>query len=553
MDTRAFRIAEQFVRQQLKKAQYAPEFLRWVENRRFPNPNPQGRLDTVKFNTLPDDEQARIFEQWRRTQQVGTGQATPDFSRVVEIARKGRKISEEVLSEGGKPGSPINQSFIVQLDLDGQTQNFINKPATGETPYLRYNIPAGEYHAREQAVYYLDQQIGGRPVVPVTQTRGPEEGSYQLWVNGTRQLSGEDFDSLVQKIPIQDLSQNPDFQRLNLLDLLTGHQDRHRGNLLFFFEGSRDEPESLRFVAIDNGLSLAGRSSSIEDYRYVNPFTWWYTAPDTAETEDPQLKFKLRKEGIKKGNAVVAESLSNIHPALHEQIKKIDLTELAREIKGSGVSDASAVQAVLVRVAAMQANPNIFEQLLEEFGSTEEAWKAFQHLSSQGPDLLERSGNSQDWERIRNIVEGLGLRGSAEPKPGLHSKALEQLAAWGEDQKPTVKRPRRPWDPPERDHVQLASLIAKRWLSAKDVKSSGRRLTVSLIDSKTREPKVLGVFDLGDKGKVGESYSDWRFQAEIQEGVWFLGKLFWSEDGPSFMGALEKAYGHRSMYDVRRS
>ena len=53
----------------VRRAKYAPEFLEAMRGRKFRNPNPDGRKVEVAFATLPDGEQQRIYEYWRRSRQ----------------------------------------------------------------------------------------------------------------------------------------------------------------------------------------------------------------------------------------------------------------------------------------------------------------------------------------------------------------------------------------------------------------------------------------------------------------------------------------------------
>jgi len=48
------------------RGRYRPAFLRWIANRDFPNPNPEGRKQRVVFNSLPSEEQSRIYQEWQQ-------------------------------------------------------------------------------------------------------------------------------------------------------------------------------------------------------------------------------------------------------------------------------------------------------------------------------------------------------------------------------------------------------------------------------------------------------------------------------------------------------
>lgn len=572
MDPRAFRVAQQFVRAHLRQARYAPEFLQWVEGRRFPNPNPRGRLKDVKFDSLPDEHQKRIYEQWRgqkavqeQQQQRQKPQTREEIQQqAIDIARHGKETDRRVLSQGGRGTSgPINQSFIVKLEKDGQSQVYIHKPAEGEEPHLRIGIPGGEYHAREQAAYTIDNLIGGRGIVPVTQTRGNDDGSYQLWAKGARQMHGEDMDELVGKVPdelvgkvpVEDLARNQDFQRLNVLDLLTGHEDRHRGNLLFNFDGD-ETPENLRLIAIDNGLSMASPSESRDHRVYVNPFAGWYTEPEGAGYLERK---ELQDAGKRKGDKVVAKSLSRIDPELHDQLEDVDMKAMAKAMTDAGIAEEGAVRAALVRLAALQADPTIFKDMLDRNeGNLGDAWRDFQHLSGYKDDLLWRSGAGDKEDEINAAMETARPRGGWKKAISLEeaNKAMQDLDGWGQTSPadaPTAK-PGAPNPHSEIDWAKMATNVKDRWLVAKVTgRRGGRTLTVSLIDMRTRKPREVGSFTLDRNNKVKESYKDPRFRQDIRRGIRLLGKVIKPEDGPRFMGALEKVYGARSMYDVRRT
>jgi len=556
MDARAYRIAQKFVRAHVRRAKYAPKFLQYVDGRRFPNPNPKGRLKDVAFDTLPDDVKKRIYDQWRSKNNVeepAPQQKKPETTeeitaRNIDIVRNGRETSREVLSSGGRDSrSGTNESFIVQLEKDGQTQEFIYKPAKGEEPFLRVGIPAGQYHAREQAAYSIDAMLGGQGVVPVTHTRGKDDGSYQVWAEGARTMRDKDLDDLVEKVPIDKLSSNPDFQRVNVMDLLIGHEDRHRGNLLYYFDGD-ETPDNLRFVAIDNGLSMSSPSKISDHHVYVHPFGSYYKW---------ERGFEAQTKAKKAGDEAVAKSLSKISPELHERIKKLDLSAVAKSMSSAGVDEEGAVRAALVRIAAVQADPTIFKDILARHGGDlAEAWRDFQHLSGFKDDLLWRSGAGEKAEKKIDAA----MR-QARPKGGWvqavsleqAQKAMNDLENWGEDGAPDdVTAPAIPKKKdPDLDFSMLAN-VRDRWIASFVKLARGRKLTISEV-TRGRKSRVVGVFELDRGGNVKESYKDHRFRQDIQRGIRLMGKRFVPKDGAKFMGALEKVYGSRSLYDVKRT
>ena len=74
------------------------------------------------------------------------------------------------------------------------------------------------------------------------------------------------------------------------------------------------------------------------------------------------------------------------------------------------------------------------------------------------------------------------------------------------------------------------------------------------INPRTKKGKVLGIFTLGRDKKVKDVYKDPRFKFDImRQGVRVFGRTYKPEDGPGFMGALEKYYGSKTFYEVVRS
>jgi hypothetical protein len=437
MDPRAYRIAQEFLRAHLRDAKYQPEFLEWTAGRQFRNPESGNE---VQFQSLPSGEQKRIYQQWAKAKgvqeessQTKKPQSKEEITqRNLDIARNGEVVSSEVLSTGGRGEGEdkvgINQSSIVKLRHNGQEQVFIHKPADGEEPHLRVGIPGGTYHAREQATYQLDQMLGGHGVVPATVTRG--DGSYQLWADGARAMHGKDLNELVGKVKADELHRSPDFERINVLDLISGHEDRHRGNMLYYFEDDKEDPEHLRFVAIDNGMTMA-EPSDLPDHRaYYHPFGAMYAEPTiedignlpTEKIQDPnhlrRQQQQLADEAEETGNKEVARSLASISPEMHEQLKQIDLGEAAKSLSSSGVKEQGAIRAALVRIAALQEDPKLFKQFLRRSsGKLDEAWREFQH--SSGWTQPERLDNL--FADAQKELEGFDSWGIFEEEPSRDS------------------------------------------------------------------------------------------------------------------------------------
>lgn len=605
MDRAAHRIAQKYVQTHVRLARYPQEFMQEISGRRFRNPDTGNE---VLYVSLPDPEQARIYEQWRRgrgkTEETSEGTSSGDQERAeapkrpeselksesLDLARTGEITKRKQLSAGGQGQPGVNQSEIVTLKKDGKEQVFIRKPAEGEENYLRVGIPGGTYHAREAAAYALDDMLGGGGVVPPTATRGKEDGSYQAWSEGSLPMHGDELNDLVKKVPIADLAKSPSFHRLQLLDLVLGHEDRHRGNLLFKFNGE-EKPENLEMVAIDNGLSLSNPLANRDQTIYVNPFQQYYVEEDDDEEEEVQygdeddgksplermkerlFKNKGKQERMKEqirrqneaeeiGDKIVADSLRDIKPELHEQLKKIDLKKAAKSMVESGVEEEGAVRAALNRIAALQANPKAFDRFYEDakvnasgFGKLENAWKNFQHASGTD-ELLEKAdatGRKMDIdEAIKESTPGKGW--SKAPDLKAAQKAMQDLNAFGDTAAPDDRTKPSGGDvdyDEETDFSMLASKIASVWFAGK-VARGDRKLTVYYVGS--GRPKVLAEFELDREKKIKAKYKDRRFQSEIErQGVRLMGRKFKPEDGPAFMSALMKTYGSRSMYDVVRS
>jgi len=401
MDIRAYRVAQAFVAAQVREARYSQEFLQWSGSREFRNP---ATGNDVKFISLPVPEQVRIYQGWKKKNQPEEGKE-PSKSQAIEealdIARNGEIIARESLSAGGLSGegAGVNVSEIVRMRHNGQDQIYIRKPAEGEEPFLRVGIPAKTYHSREQASFGIDQLMGPGGIVPPTVTRGEEDGSYQLWSAGSRPTTGEDLNELVEKVSIKDLQRSPSFHRMNVLDLIIGHEDRHRGNLMYSFDGQDQSPENLRLIGIDNGLALSNANPDPSHHAYVNPWQGYYTETEGMSWEET---LTANAQGQEDGDQAVIESLSNITPKLHAQIKKMDLGDAAKQLVGAGVKEESAVRAALTRIAVIQENPEVFSEFVgEKSGNLEEAWQAFQHESGTG-DLLDRVDMLDD-DKIKEV------------------------------------------------------------------------------------------------------------------------------------------------------
>lgn len=573
MDPRAYRIAQEFVRAHVRRARYAPEFLQVVESQRFRNPETG---NDVRFVSLPDPEQKRIYDAWKTKHNVQEDQpqqrpkqpeTREEIDRAnLDIARNGRVVGSRLLSEGGastdeEEKAGRNESYIVKLEHNGQTQIFIRKPAAGEDPNLRFGIDQGTYHQREQSAYDFDRLLGGRGIVPVTHTRGGDDGSYQVWTQGAQLM--DDIDELASQLEPEDLLESDDFHRINVMDLILGHQDRHTRNMMWSFDGE-PSADNLRLVAIDNGLTLATPQPYYVDMGYAHPFEQFFENDESITGDDEKAQ---QQEYRRRGDAVVSKALGRVDPKLHEQLQDLDLKDVAKSLTASGLNDKRAVRAALVRLASLQADPRIFQQFLDRQDSLRAAWTDFQLSSGMNDQTLWMAGAGDREEEIDRALEGARPRGGWVTKPSVsdvvqqHRDQLRKADQWGEaapdeGTKPMADTSSDSTDSTEEEEIdwsKMASNVMELWLRSK-VARRGNTLTVSSIDPRSLKKKVVGVFELSrDRKNVREQYKDNRFKRDIQRGIYFAGKRLKPEDGPRFMYALEKMYGARSLYDVKRT
>jgi len=421
--------------------------------------------------------------------------------KTLDIARNGTEISKDVLSGGGAGKSTEeraelagqNQSFIVELEHNNKREKFVFKPAEGEEEGLSLSVPGGTYHQREQAAYGLDSLVGGRTIVPPTITKGDKSGSFQSFQEGARGINSfEDMNAVVDKVPFEDLVQNPDFERLNVMDLMMGHEDRHRGNIMVRFDGE-EKPENLRLVAIDNGIAMGGKLPEAKSYGYRNPFLQWtsvkgFGSQDTGEAEAPPSEGtvkldktapipqgtrkldegtakiddmpsakeieraynELEENAKDKGLKAVRETLGNISPDLHKQIKDVKLPDVAKSMADAGMRDPGAVRGQMVRMAAMQADPKIFSKVLaDNDNDLEKSWRAFQHMS-HGDELLKLAGAEDKAAEIDKAMDSQAPEGGwdppekAEKRVSDYIKKMEEQQAklddWGASPRPEAQR-----------------------------------------------------------------------------------------------------------------
>lgn len=140
----------------LHVAKYSESFKRFVENKKFPNPNPENReaYPEVKFFSLPPAEQKRVYDEWKVDRKENAQQhkpeglskdtkLTPEKFDALEVGdvlwlsyspKKLHKVTGFNKTKGGKPVLEM-----VQIDRD-------NPEKEGEKRYLHRSGVDNEDH-----------------------------------------------------------------------------------------------------------------------------------------------------------------------------------------------------------------------------------------------------------------------------------------------------------------------------------------------------------------------------------------------------------------------
>ena len=106
-----------------RKGEYRQAFLRWVNNQKFRNPNPDGRKDSngqpmdVSFFTLPPPEQSRIYQEWQQGRldwaQRHKPEGLSEESRITVENFGDLKVGDVVW----RSDSPVKLHRITKVDL----------------------------------------------------------------------------------------------------------------------------------------------------------------------------------------------------------------------------------------------------------------------------------------------------------------------------------------------------------------------------------------------------------------------------------------------------
>jgi hypothetical protein len=316
--------------------------------------------------------------------------------KLLDLARTGEVIHARPIGDGNNANVT---SLRTLRGSDGTEHRFVWKPKTGEAKGLRHGISAGSYHQREAAAFGFDRLLGEGTVVPPTVSNG--EGSYQAFEAGAQTFL--DVDADFPDISVGDLSEHPDFHRINLLDAILGNEDRHRGNIMLVADDS--QPSGHRFIAIDNGLTLATPTKKKHAGHYVAREPWSAALASRVSYE----KRDAVKERVGKA---VAQSTQDIDPELHARLKKVTPDAFAKALTSAGVRTPAAIAAALVRFSAIQRDPKIIGKIAKWMGAEGEnahlqAIQAFFYLSGKTPDKLLQlaGGDGPSPEELFKVVK----------------------------------------------------------------------------------------------------------------------------------------------------
>lgn len=110
-------------KQATRRSGYRPAFLRWVKNRKFPNPNPDGRLNDLVFNSLPSENQAKIYQEWQKSlldwAQRHKPEGLTEETRITADNFDDVRIGDVIW----RSDSPVMLHKVTKIDRDGWRAN----------------------------------------------------------------------------------------------------------------------------------------------------------------------------------------------------------------------------------------------------------------------------------------------------------------------------------------------------------------------------------------------------------------------------------------------
>ncbi|MBC6458962.1 hypothetical protein [Actinomadura sp. HBU206391] len=234
----------------------------------------------------------------------------PPTEKEVELREREVAWDEPLLYKDGKRRE--NDVYKIHFKDDSDA---VYKPQVSETSADRKSIPKGGLAYREVAAYRLSELLGWDLVPTTTLWSGPKGiGSLQDFVDKT---DGSFLPHSYTRL---------DQDRMAAFDYIIGNTDRHRGNYLTVLDG--------RIKAVDHGLSFPEDSQGYIRSNFLAEYM-----------ERPPHERQLSPE-------VIAD------------IKAIDIAELRRMLRGSGLSPG-AVDGALDRLNELRSRGEI----------TGEAWR----------------------------------------------------------------------------------------------------------------------------------------------------------------------------------
>lgn len=274
---------------------------------------------------------------------------------LLRLAREGKPTGLDI-PLGGDQAQNGAVKRLMKLP-DGTEHEFVYKASSKEKPHLRLGTP--DLGPREQAAYEIDALLGDGRVVPASAMVVPEGGgrlsggAYQAFVPGAKNfIEDAEGHRTLRGIRTVDLIEHPQVQRMTVLDALLGHEDRHPGNVMFSWADPQGPKtaENLQIHAIDNGYCLAesdGKRGMFEEELFDIRDPW----NATTDWRDPAA--------VKDRWQIQKKILSELPEQLHEQLKQVKPSDVAKAMVEAGVRDAGAIQSALVRLVAMQDNRGV--------------------------------------------------------------------------------------------------------------------------------------------------------------------------------------------------
>lgn len=316
----------------------------------------------------------------------------PARPRAAPGAKADQLVLNRLASGVIKSRKPIGLGVMgaenASLAHEGKTGNAVLKLAKKEDE-MRRGIPKGLAYKREEAAYKIDQALGGKTVVPPTVTRdlGKKlggEASLQTFVEGALPTK----DPAVQKLLAEmtksgAIAREASGRRMFLLDVISGNDDRHSENVMWKIVKNKAGKKTLKFVAIDNGLTFPGNPG---------PGRWIFaTGGDDGKYAKAMLK---------------------LNAASQKQVAKLTMQGIADTLKSVGGIDDAAMRATMIRTRALQLDPKVIANIDKPFfGTPKDQVMDFLNASHARPAIIKPSSlTSKQWlaelKEIDKIIAG---------------------------------------------------------------------------------------------------------------------------------------------------